>query len=104
VLAFARWSRERDRVVVCVCNFSPVPRDGYKLGLPRGGAWREAINTDSTYYGGSNVGNLGTITAVERPSHDQDWSAELVLRRSASSGSSGAAGGAGCDGALTTSA
>jgi 1,4-alpha-glucan branching enzyme len=79
VLAFARWSKNRARVVVCAANLSPLPRPGYRLGMPHPGAWREALNTDSTHYGGSNVGNLGAIAAEEKPWHDQPYSAELTL-------------------------
>jgi 1,4-alpha-glucan branching enzyme len=78
-LAFARFDAKRERVVVCLCNFSPVPRHGYRVGLPRDGGWREAINTDSTFYGGSNVGNMGTIEAEAKPWNDQQWSAEVTL-------------------------
>jgi len=78
-LAFARLSAGGDRTVVCVCNLSPVVRERYRLGLPRAGRWLEALNTDSTHYGGSDVGNLGGIVAEPRPWHDQPCSAELVL-------------------------
>jgi 1,4-alpha-glucan branching enzyme len=78
-VAFARLSRDGERVVVCVCNLSPVPRRGYRLGLPRGGRWLELVNTDSAVYGGSNVGNLGGVRADERPWHDQPFSAEVTL-------------------------
>ena len=54
VIAFARWSAAGDCLVV-VCNFTPVPRPAYRLGVPRAGAWREVINTDQTIYGGSGV-------------------------------------------------
>jgi 1,4-alpha-glucan branching enzyme len=79
VLAFARLSKDGSRVVVYVCNLSPVPREGYRVGMPRPGPWREALNTDSEWYGGSNVGNLGTITAEGVPWHDQPFSAEVTL-------------------------
>jgi 1,4-alpha-glucan branching enzyme len=79
VLAFARLPAGKGRPVVCVCNFSPVPREGYRLGLPRGGRWRELLNTDSTFYGGSDVGNLGGIDASGPPWHDQPQSGELRL-------------------------
>ena len=55
------------RAVVCVCNLSPVPREGYRVGLPFGGRWREALNTDSEHYGGSNVGNYGGVEAEDAP-------------------------------------
>jgi 1,4-alpha-glucan branching enzyme len=79
VLAFARWSADGSDVVVCVCNLSPVPREGYRLGMPRAGRWVEALNTDSTYYGGSDVGNLGGVEAEEHGWHDQPYSAEVTL-------------------------
>jgi 1,4-alpha-glucan branching enzyme len=79
VLAFARWSKDRGRVIVCVANLAPVPRPGYRLGMPRLGEWREALNTDSTHYGGSNVGSLGAISSEEKPWHDQPYSAEVTL-------------------------
>ena len=56
VLAFARWSLSGQCAVV-VCNFTPLPRAAYRLGVPHGGAWRELINTDATVYGGSGIGN-----------------------------------------------
>ena len=79
VLAFARLPEGKGRPLVCVCNLSPVPHEAYRLGLPRGGSWRELLNTDSTFYGGSDVGNLGAIAATGPPWHEQPQSAELRL-------------------------
>ena len=79
VLAFARQSREGERVVVFIANLSPVPREHYRLGLPRSGRWREALNTDSAYYGGTDVGNLGGVQPEPIPWHDQPFSAEVTL-------------------------
>jgi 1,4-alpha-glucan branching enzyme len=79
VLAFARASKRGERVLVFVANLSPVPREGYRLGLPRATRWREAINTDSQYYGGSDVGNLGVIEPEPIPWHNQPVSALLTL-------------------------
>jgi 1,4-alpha-glucan branching enzyme len=62
-----------------VCNLSPVPREGYRLGLPHGGRWAEVLNTDSEHYGGSNVGNLGGVEAAPVPWQGQPWSAEISL-------------------------
>jgi 1,4-alpha-glucan branching enzyme len=78
-LAFARHSADGSDVVVCVCNLSPIPREGYRLGMPKAGRWVEALNTDSTHYGGSDVGNLGDIEAEEVGWHDQPYSAEVTL-------------------------
>jgi 1,4-alpha-glucan branching enzyme len=66
-------------VVAVVCNLSPVPREGYRLGLPQSGRWVEAVNTDSSYYGGSNTGNLGGIVAEETGWGGQPFSAEVTL-------------------------
>ena len=57
VFAFARASRDGNRLLVCVANLSPIPREHYRLGLPRAGHWIETLNTDSVHYGGSNIGN-----------------------------------------------
>ncbi len=79
VVAFARASKDGERVLVFVANLSPVPRGPYRLGLPRATRWREVLNTDSTFYGGSDVGNLGEIKPEPIPWHDQPFSAELTL-------------------------
>jgi 1,4-alpha-glucan branching enzyme len=79
VLAFARFGKDAKRPLVCVCNFSPVPRYGYRIGIPLEGRWREALNTDSAYYGGTGEGNLGEVRAEKLPWHDQPFSAELTL-------------------------
>jgi len=79
VVAFARSSGGGERVVVCVANLAPVPREGYRLGLPRSGRWTELLNTDSRYYGGTDTGNLGAIEAEPVPWHGQPVSAEIVL-------------------------
>jgi 1,4-alpha-glucan branching enzyme len=79
VVVFARFAAEDARVLVCASNFSPVPRHGYRVGLPRGGRWRELLNTDDGRYGGGGVGNPGTIEAEQAPWHDQPYSAGLTL-------------------------
>jgi 1,4-alpha-glucan branching enzyme len=79
VLAFARASKDGERVLVCVANLAPVPRPDYRLGLPRSGRWREAVNTDSSFYGGSDTGNLGGIEAEGIGWHGQPFSAEVTL-------------------------
>jgi 1,4-alpha-glucan branching enzyme len=66
------------RPVACVANFAPAPHEGYRLGLPFPGTWRELINTDATDYGGSGVGNLGVVRAEPVPWHD--FPASAVLR------------------------
>ncbi len=65
--------------VAVVSNMTPVPRDGYRIGLPRPGAWREILNTDATDYGGSGRGNFGRVVAEPIPMHGQPFSAALSL-------------------------
>ncbi len=79
VLSFARQNPERTSELVVIMNLTPVPRSGYRIGLPRPGSWREVLNTDSAIYGGSNMGNLGGVTAGEVKAHNQPWSAEFTL-------------------------
>jgi 1,4-alpha-glucan branching enzyme len=69
VIAFLRTAPSNGRQLVCVCNFSPVVRRGYRVGVPRPGWYREVLNTDSAHWGGSNVGNGGGVTA-EASSYD----------------------------------
>ena len=66
-------------MLLFVTNLSPVPRGPYRLGLPRAGRWVEAINTDSTYYGGTDTGNYGGVEAEPIPWHNQAFSAEITL-------------------------
>jgi 1,4-alpha-glucan branching enzyme len=67
VLAFLRRAKTPGHDVVVVCNFTPVVREGYKVGVPEGGYYREILNTDSEAYGGSNAGNSGGAWAHEWP-------------------------------------
>jgi 1,4-alpha-glucan branching enzyme len=79
VVAFVRRARDpRDHVLV-VCNFTPVPRHGYRVGVPAGGYYREILNTDAHVYGGSNVGNAGGVPAEARSWTGQPWSVTLTL-------------------------
>jgi 1,4-alpha-glucan branching enzyme len=79
VMAFLRLGAENDPPVAVVCNFTPVPRHAYRIGLPHAGNWREALNSDADIYGGSNMGNLGGVVAEERPAHGYGASAVLTL-------------------------
>jgi 1,4-alpha-glucan branching enzyme len=79
VIAFARLGKDAERVLVCVANLSPVPRYAYRLGLPRPCHWREALNTDSSCYGGGDVRNFSDIVPEPIPWHSQSVSAEVTL-------------------------
>ncbi len=61
ILSFIRWSKDRSKHVVCVMNFTPEPRENYRMGVPSTANYQEILNTDSSFYGGSNCGN-GAIT------------------------------------------
>ena len=65
--------------VVCVVNFTPVPRESYRIGLPRTGRWAEILNTDATVYGGSGIGNDGAVMAEAVGTHGQPASAVFRL-------------------------
>jgi 1,4-alpha-glucan branching enzyme len=79
VLAFLRLGAPGDPPVAVVCNFTPVVRHNYRVGLPHAGSWREALNTDAAHYGGSNVGNMGAVEAEARALHGLPASAALTL-------------------------
>ncbi|WP_207891521.1 1,4-alpha-glucan branching protein GlgB [Nocardioides jejuensis] len=78
VIAFLRWSASGEPVAV-VANLSPVPLTSHRIGLPSAGTWLEVLNTDASAYGGSGMGNLGSVEATDHPWHGQPASAELVV-------------------------
>jgi len=78
-LAFLRLGAETEPEALVVCNFTPVPRHGYRVGVPCGGWWRERLNTDAAAYGGSNMGNGGGVAAEETPWHGRPCSLSLTL-------------------------
>jgi 1,4-alpha-glucan branching enzyme len=65
--------------IAVVTNFSGGPHEKYKIGLPHAGRWREVLNTDAVIYGGSGVGNLGAVTAVEQEWHGRPASATITV-------------------------
>ncbi len=79
VFVFLRLDGEGAHPVLVVCNMTPVPRHGYRIGVSGGGAWREIFNSDSGFYGGSNIGNEGRVEATSVASHGHPQSLELVL-------------------------
>jgi 1,4-alpha-glucan branching enzyme len=79
VLTYLRWDEERRTPVLVACNFTPVPRHGYRVGVPRSGYWREVLNTDAAIYGGSGLGNLGGVTTQDLPWHGRDHSLTVLL-------------------------
>jgi 1,4-alpha-glucan branching enzyme len=80
VVSFLRFSGAgHARMIACVANFSGEPHLSYQIGLPSAGRWREVINTDAADYGGSGVGNLGVIEAVDEPWHGRPASAVIAV-------------------------
>jgi 1,4-alpha-glucan branching enzyme len=79
VLSFVRQNQARDNVLMVILNLTPVWRTNYRLGLPRGGRWKEVLNSDAAVYGGSNKGNLGGVWADGYQTHFQPFSAEFSL-------------------------
>ncbi|BCX68466.1 1,4-alpha-glucan branching protein GlgB [Pseudomonas izuensis] len=78
VYAWLRWSKE-GRPVLVVANFTPVPREAYRVGVPFAGQWTELFNSDSSIYAGSNYGNSGGVSTEQAPSHGQALSLVLNL-------------------------
>jgi 1,4-alpha-glucan branching enzyme len=81
VLSFLRFGAQEHGVPVlaCVANFSAMPHENYRVGLPLAGRWREVLNTDATSYGGSGMGNLGAVQAIPMPWHGRPASATIVV-------------------------
>jgi 1,4-alpha-glucan branching enzyme len=79
VFAFLRRGHDPNDMLVVVSNFTPVPRYGYRVGVPTGGPWREILNTDSSLYEGGNVGNAGQVWAEDEPWGSQPHSLCLTL-------------------------
>ena len=79
VISLVRKGKSQEEVVLVVCNFTPVPRYDYRIGVPTGGFWRELLNSDAGDYGGSGLGNMGGVHADEISHHGQPYSVNLNL-------------------------
>ena len=79
VLGFLRYSSHHGDVILVVCNFTPVPRKNYIIGVPHVGQWEEILNSDANYYGGSSMGNYGLLEAESLASHGFSSSLTLTL-------------------------
>ncbi|MBF9030287.1 1,4-alpha-glucan branching protein GlgB [Rhodobacterales bacterium HKCCE3408] len=79
VFAWLRKGGPEDPNVAVICNFTPVERTDYRVGLPFAGRWREAMNTDADIYGGGGRGNMGGVTATKTPAHGQAASATVTV-------------------------
>ena len=78
-ISLLRKSETPQDTILVVCNFTPVPRVGYRVGAPHGGYWREMLNSDAREYAGSGIGNLGGVHAEEIPTHGRPFSLKLTL-------------------------
>ena len=79
VIAFLRKSANPGQEILIVCNFTPVPRPDYRVGVPAGGYWEEVLNSDAGEYSGSGIGNAGGTQADEIPFHNRSHSLNLLL-------------------------
>lgn len=79
VISFLRKAENPEDFLIFVANFTPVVRFCYRIGVPKPGYYREILNTDSTLYGGSNVGNWGMVQAQNEPSHGKPYTLSLTL-------------------------
>ena len=79
IISYLRRGRDPHELALVVCNFTPVPREDYRIGVPRPGRYRERINTDATEYGGTGVGNAGEVHAEPQPAHGHHQSVCLRL-------------------------
>ena len=79
VLSFLRRARKTEEFIIAICNFTPVVREEYRVGVPRPGYYREVLNTDSRHYEGSDVGNSGGVNAEPIPWNDRPYSIKLRL-------------------------
>lgn len=78
-LSFIRRNDNNGEEIIIVCNFTPVPRHNYRVGVSTDGFWQECLNSDSKNYGGSNQGNLGYVEASPVPAHGRSFSLTLTL-------------------------
>ena len=79
VVSFLRRGRNEDDLLLFVCNFTPVVRQNYRVGVPREGFWKEVLNSDAPLYGGSGQGNFGGLHAVPLPIHGLPYSINMTL-------------------------
>jgi 1,4-alpha-glucan branching enzyme len=79
IISFIRKGKNSGDVFLVVCNFTPIPRHNYRVGVPKGGFWKEMLNSDAKIYGGSGQGNTGGLEATPIPFHGKFFSLSLVL-------------------------
>jgi 1,4-alpha-glucan branching enzyme len=79
ILSYLRHGKSTGDVLMVACNFTPVPRSGYRIGVPVGGYWRELFNSDAVEYGGSGHGNQGGLTTEDCKCHGRPFTLNITL-------------------------
>ena len=79
IVSYLRKGSSTPDMILIVCNFTPIAHQQYRVGVPAGGPWRELLNSDAKEYGGSGLGNLGSVEAVAQPLHGRSHSLRLAL-------------------------
>jgi len=77
IISFTRQGRTSPGRILIICNFTPIPRENYRLGIDQAGFWREVLNSDAKIYGGSGMGNFGGVETTPKGFHGRDHS--LIL-------------------------
>jgi 1,4-alpha-glucan branching enzyme len=79
VVSFVRRAADPNDMLLFACNFSAVPKYDYRIGAPVEGVWEEILNSDAAVYGGSGMGNFGSVEALWEPTHGRPWTLGLTL-------------------------
>ena len=79
MFSFIRYGKDRKDMAVVVSNFTPVPRENFKLGVPKGGKYIEVFNSDAEIYGGSGMGNMGAVEATDEGWNNREHSVSVTL-------------------------
>ena len=79
IIAFLRRAKDPEDFLLFCCNFTPVPRMNYQVGVPAQGFYEEVLNTDSEAFGGGNLGNYGGVASLPGPCHGRDQSISITL-------------------------
>lgn len=79
IISFIRKGKTTSDIILVVCNFTPVPRENYLIGVPRGGFWKEMLNSDADFYGGSGIGNAGGVEAIPQSVFGRPYALSLTL-------------------------
>ncbi len=79
IISLIRKGTDPNQIVLTICNFTPLPRHNYQIGVPANGFWKELLNSDAQEYGGSGMGNLGGVEATGEPCHGRPYSLNISL-------------------------